>query len=153
MKQTHQKLKQISFMRIYIMSLNRLIYDSCSYKSELNESVSYLSHVLERGRFEHCQKCRPELGIVGGTAVSHPQGNLVDLESSLYGIDRPATHCPSYKWLPTDGKSVQGKEYIKPVCHPQIQTDPMLHLNSCQFYNYPEVPRAPDLDLFKCARK
>ncbi len=134
------------------MSLNRLKYDECSYKSELNESVSYLSHVLERSRFEHCQKCRPELGIIGGTAVSHPTGNLVDLESNLYGIDRPATHCPSYKWLPTDGTKVQGKEYIKPVCHQPINTQSMQHLKSCQFFNYPGVPRTPDLDLFKCPR-
>ena len=128
------------------MSFNRLSYDDCAYKSELAESVSYLTYMLDPVRYEHCNKCRPESGIVGGTAVSHAKGNLVDLENNLFGIDRPNTHCPSFKYSPGDSK---GKEYIKPVCHPNIDNTPM-HLRPCQFHNTMSTPQPPGMNLFKC---
>jgi hypothetical protein len=132
------------------MSFNRLSYDDCFYKANLSESVSYLSYMLDPVRYEHCNKCRPEIGIVGGTSVSHVKGNLVDLENNLFGIDRPNTLCPSYKWIPSTNGKVQGKEYIKPVCHPVVQTE-SLHLKPCQFYNTPSVPQPPPMNLFKCS--
>jgi hypothetical protein len=134
------------------MSFNRLTYDDCAYKSELNESVSYLGYMLDPIRYEHCQKCRPEIGIIGGTAVSHGKGNLVDLENNLFGIDRPNTHCPSYKWTPRSDGIVQGKEYIKPICHKPIDTTP-IHLRSCQFADTLSVPQPPALNLFKCSQR
>lgn len=131
------------------MSFNRLKYDTCSYKSDLNESVSYLSYILDPIRYDNCSKCRPELGIVSGTNVSNIKGNLVDLENNLFGIDRPNTKCPSYKYLPQCDKYISGKEYIKPVIHPKIDTT-NLHLPSCQFYPTLEVPQVPALNLHKC---
>lgn len=132
------------------MSFNRLSYDDCSYKANLSGSVSYLSYMLDPVRYEHCNKCRPEIGIVGGTSVSHVKGNLVDLENNLFGIDRPNTHCPAYKWVPSSDGKVQGKEYVKPVQHPAVQTD-MKHLKSCQFFDTPSVPQPPPVNLFKCS--
>ena len=35
---------------------------------------------IHKSRFENCNKCRIEFGVVGGTNVSHVNGNLVDLE-------------------------------------------------------------------------
>jgi hypothetical protein len=90
-----------------------------------------------------------ELGIVGGTAVSHVSGNLVDLENDLRGANRPNTHCPAYKYVPGDGLSVQGKEYIKPVDHPKVDTH-MNHLPPCQMINYGSVPLTPELQPFSC---
>ena len=63
------------------MSSNRLMYDTCEYKTRLNESVGTLQYLLDNSRYENCGKCRMELGVVGGTAVSHVKGNLVDLET------------------------------------------------------------------------
>jgi hypothetical protein len=129
--------------------MNRLTYDSCAYVQSLNQSVSPLSYVLDPIRYEHCNKCRPELGIVGGTAVSHVKGNLVDLENDLRGQNRPSTHCPEYKHLPRGDGFVQGKEYIKPVCHPKVDVS-LQHLKPCQIINYGEVPHAPPMNLFTC---
>ena len=53
------------------MSSNRLIYDTCAYKKTLDQSVGPLSYVLNPIKYENCNKCRMELGLVGGTAVSH----------------------------------------------------------------------------------
>ena len=36
-----------------------------------------------------------ELGLLGGTAVSHVKGNLVDLETDLERSNQRTTKCPS----------------------------------------------------------
>ena len=133
------------------MSMNRLTYDSCAYQEALHQSTTPLSYVLDPIKYEHCQKCRMELGVVGGSAVSHISGNLIDLENDLRSQNRPNTHCPMYKYLPSQNQYVQGKEYIKPVQHPQIDTS-MRHLMPCQMVNYGSVPLTPPLDLFKCGK-
>lgn len=129
--------------------MNRLLYDRCAEKQQTIQSVSPLDHIMDTGRHEHCNKCRPELGLVGGTAVSHVDGNLVDLENHLRGQTRPSTKCPSYKFLPNNGRD---KEYIKPVRHPKINTN-MVHLPPCQFQTFPEVGPTPVMDTFKCPRR
>ena len=70
------------------MSSNRLIYDSCAYKHDLVQSVGPLEYMLNPIKFENANKCRMELGLLGGTAVSHVKGNLVDLETDLRGQTR-----------------------------------------------------------------
>jgi hypothetical protein len=131
--------------------MNRLKYDTCAYDKELAQSTNPLNYVLDPIKYENCQKCRMELGIVGGTAVSHISGDLVDLENDLRGQDRPNTHCPSYKFLPRSDNFLQGKEYIKPVEHPLIDTT-MKHLRPCQMIDYKPVPLTPALDLYQCGR-
>lgn len=131
------------------MSMNRLAYDSCAYQESLQQSTTPLTYVLDPIKYEHCQKCRMELGIVGGTAVSHISGNLVDLENDLRGQNRPNTHCPAYKYLPPTNNILQGKEYIKPVQHPAIDTT-MKHLKPCQMINYGSVPPTPQMNPYKC---
>ena len=129
--------------------MNRLAYDACAYSKSLGESVAPLDYMLDPVKYEHCDKCRIELGLVGGTAVSHVTGNLVDLENNLFGIDRPNTHCPTYKFLPPQGDYVQGNEYVKPVEHPQVDTS-LRHLRSCQMHDYPAVPQPPVAPQFSC---
>lgn len=131
------------------MSFNRLKYDECSYKSEITQSVNPLNYILDPIRYEHCNKCRPEFGIVGGTAVSHINGNLVDLENDLRNQTRPNTHCPLYKYLPNERK---GKEYIKPVEHPELDHT-KLHLKSCQLFDYKPLPHQPPLNISSCTKK
>ena len=76
------------------MSSNRLIYDTCAYSTKMNESVGPLQYILNPMKYENCKKCRHELGLVGGTAVSHIKGNLVDLENDLRGATRVSSLCP-----------------------------------------------------------
>ena len=79
------------------MSSNRLMYDTCEYKTRIGESVGPLEYMLNPIRYENCNKCRMELGTVGGTNVSHIKGNLVDLETDLRGQTRRHTKCPQLK--------------------------------------------------------
>lgn len=122
------------------MSSNRLMYDTCEYKQRLQESVSSIDFLLDPVKYEHKNRCRMELGLVGGTNVSHVKGNLVDLENDLRGQNRPATNCAEYKYIPSNDGFVQGKEYIKPVDHPKVDTT-MQHLPTCQMIDYKSIPR------------
>ena len=115
------------------MSSNRLIYDTCSYKKELQESVSPYFYQMYPGKFENSSKCRIELGVVGGNNVSIFSGNLVDLESDLRGQNRPASNCPKYQYKPdcSGGKGVDGLP-----CRPHAN---LVNLPTCQMVRYPPV--------------
>ncbi|NDH48377.1 MAG: hypothetical protein EBX99_11200 [Acidimicrobiia bacterium] len=69
------------------MSFNHLTTDSCTYKRNLKENVSILGYVMNPMRYEHEHKCRHELGLVGGTGVSHITGNLVDFPGDCVKSD------------------------------------------------------------------
>lgn len=128
-----------------------MTYDACSYQQQLFQSVAPHTYIMDPIKFNHSSKCRMELGIVGGTAVSHVNGNLVDLENDLRGQNRPLTHCAQYKYIPNGQGYVQGKEYIKPVQHPKVNTD-MVHLKPCQMIHYGEVPNVNLEPGFTCNR-
>jgi len=130
------------------MSFNRLKYDSCDYRANLSENISILDYTLDTSPFSHCSPCRNQLGLVGGNNVSITQGSMVDLENNLIGLDRPATHCPAYKWLPGQ-TNFQGKEYIKPVVNPTLN-DKSQSLRTCQFIDYKPTPNAPAWKQFTC---
>ena len=136
------------------MSSNRLIYDTCAYKHNLTQSVGPLQYVLNQIKFENSSKCRMELGVVGGTAVSHVKGNLVDLETDLRGQTRRSTKCPSRLYQNPCPKGDINN------CKPgaiHIRGDPsqtertidttMLHLPACQMMRFRPTPLPTELDF------
>ena len=133
------------------MSFNKLTYDTCSYKNNLQENVSQLSYIMDNVKFSSCSKCRPENGIVGGTAVSHVNGNLVDLESNLFGIDREASRCPVQKYLPNPTMAV-GADYYRPVCTNKVDTT-MKHLPACQLTSQRSTPHPPTYESYTCPKR
>ena len=132
------------------MSFTKLTYDDCSYKANLQGNVSQLSYIFDSNSHFNVNKCRPENGIVGGTAVSHVTGNLVDLESNLIGIDREASKCSTMKYLP-EMTQASGANYYKPVCTNRVDTT-MRHLQPCQFTNQVSTPHPPPMNFFKCSK-
>lgn len=131
------------------MSFSRVKYDTCSYSQDLNLNVSYLSYNLETFKYYHCTPCRSELGLVGGNNVSKISGNLVDLESNLFGIDREQSRCAAMKFLP--GEQLHGKKKYKTVCYKDIDEKPK-HLKHCQFFSYKPTQETPPLNLAKCPK-
>jgi hypothetical protein len=131
------------------MSSNRLKYDDCSFKKDLSQSVSPLDYVMDRVRFEHRDKCRNEMGLVGGPAVSHIKGNMVDLESDLIGITRPASQCPSMSWARPTGDVIRPKDYMKFSDMPEIDISKE-HLQSCQMVDYKHIPTSQFANLPNC---
>lgn len=132
--------------------MESLRYDQCAYKAALRQSVAPISYIMDPIRYENINKCRPELGIVGGTAVSHVMGNLVDLENDLFNMTRPNSKCDRYEWqgLPADGY-IQGSDPYKTTNFPRVDTRTR-HLRACQFADYPSVPLPPPPSTFSCSR-
>lgn len=130
------------------MSFNRLMYDQCSYKKDLDQSVGTLGYLLNPVKYENCTKCRHEFGIVGGTAVSHIRGNLVDLENDLRNQTRPNSRCPSKKYTPpTDNKLyIEGNHCSKPR---EVDLN-MVHLPPCQMIRYPNIALPPAQTYGNC---
>ena len=130
------------------MSSNRLMYDTCAYSKRLNESVGPLSYVLNPMKYENCQKCRHELGLVGGTSVSHIKGNLVDLENDLRGATRANTLCPDNKFKPSEGNlTIKGNGCGK---NDRTIDTSLVHLPTCQMIRYKPTPLPPAMDLSNC---
>lgn len=131
------------------MSFNRLHDDACTARRQVTQSASILGYILNPMRFEHKNKCRHELGLVGGTAVSHVQGNLVDLESELRGQTRLATMCATKQHLPAHVKPASSASVITNDKTPPISTK-MEHLPRCQMISYKAVPLPPPMQLNHC---
>ena len=128
------------------MSYNRLRYDQCAYKTEINQSVGPLEYLLNPMKYENCQKCRHEFGLVGGSAVSNIKGNLVDLENDLRGQTRQNTKCPGLKFHPTEGNVIH---VAGNACNQQRSIDlTPVHLPPCQMLRFPPtpLPGAPNYD-------
>ena len=122
------------------MSFNRLMYDSCSYQKSLEESTGTLTYLLNPIKYENCNKCRVEFGVIGGTNVSHVQGNLVDVENDLRNITRKSSRCPSKKYIPKCTKTTNGDDNGLP-CGPYQLAEK--HLKPCTIVNY--RPRVNDI--------
>lgn len=127
------------------MSFNKLKYDSGSYSKDLQENVSILGYVLSPFRFEHADKCRHQLGLVGGTAVSHVKGNMVDLESELRGQTRYISKGCDNMYRPLeDGQTLIRNDKTEPI------DTTALHLPTCQMISYKSVPLPPPMNRPHC---
>lgn len=132
------------------MSFTKLSYDDCAYRTNLSQNVGLLSYNLDSVKFNSCNKCRHEVGLVGGTAVSHVSGNLVDLESNLFGIDREASKCATMKYLPRENETV-GTKFYNLGAPNQVDTT-MKHLPACQMHNVLGVPHPPPMQPYTCPK-
>jgi hypothetical protein len=128
------------------MSFNHLMYDKCQTHREQDENVSMLGYIMSLYKHENENKCRHELGLVGGSAVSHVKGNMVDLESELRGQTRLATMCVDRQYRPTES------DWIRNDKTEPIQTT-LQHLPSCQMISYRSVPLPPPMELNQCRRR
>ena len=142
------------------MSSNRLMYDTCEYKTRLDESVDSLGYQLDPIRYENCNKCRMELGVVAGTSVSHIKGNLVDLETDLMGITRKASLCPTKKFqssCATKNIANCNPNNIvingSPAQNQSVIDTSKLHLPSCNMVRYKPIPSESRPNLSQCGNR
>ena len=144
------------------MSFNRLQYDNCAYTHQLHESVGTLAYVLDPSKFENCNKCRMELGIIGGTNVSHIQGNLVDLETDLRGTTRLASKCPTKKYLnpcpngdmtTCQPSRITLKGTPANTMNDRVLNTSMEHLQPCQMIRYRNTPNEPPIPKVLCPQQ
>ena len=91
-------------------------------------------------KFYHSNAGRNALGLVGGNEISVAAGNLVDVESDLYGRTRDLTNVPAKKYQkPTDltGGIVYTERTTGQVVSVSTQ---QRHLPTIQMFSYPGVP-------------
>lgn len=97
-------------------------------------------------KFYHPNAGRNALGLVGGNEVSVVKGNLIDMESDLFGITRDLSRFPPKKYQPilpegaawpTTDLMFKERETEKPR---QIAMAPR-HLPTIQMNSYPGVPK------------
>ena len=113
------------------------------------QSADAYSYVLIPEKWENPNKCRNALGMVGGSEVSHAKGNLVDLESDLYGITRPNTKCNAKQYVPSCplGGSAPCPDWPanqvwqdKGTGEVRTTSTQPRHLPTCQTWSYPGTP-------------
>ena len=132
------------------MSFTKLSYDDCSYKADLATNVSALSYTLDPVRYYRCNPCMMGVGVVGGNNVSIANGNLVDLESNLFGIDREASKCPSMKFMHQIDQAA-GADFYRPVRTNNVDTH-MKHLPACQLFDTKPTPWPPVVKPYTCPK-
>ena len=148
------------------MSWTRSHDDTCEVKRSNEENVTSLTYVMDPIKYYSCSPCRPVKGILAGNEVSVIQGNMVDLESELYGMFNRRTRCDASRHLPSRFPS--GDDKTVHVCdkcprgtnpgfcpHRDPSADPINanldHLPECKFFDFPRMPPQPTFSPFTCA--
>jgi hypothetical protein len=128
------------------MSSNRLMYDTSAYKLRINDSTTPLAYHLNPMKYENCKKCRSELGLLGGPAVSQIKGNLVDLENELRGQTRLNSQCPKTRYHPSNKLYTKQTDLNQAT---EIDTE-LLHLPSCQMIRYKPIALPDPIVIEHC---
>ena len=118
------------------------MYDQCAYEQRLNQSTSPANYTMYPGKYENCNKCRIQLGQVGGNGVSIYDGNMVDLESDLLGIDRCASLCNSSEYQPHCNYPNCGNNGLPNDCL-ECRSKNLINQPACQMVDYKPVVEAP----------
>lgn len=86
------------------MSFNHLDYDPCTYRTDLKQSVGPGDYVMATPAIQ-CSPCLsgdPWMQGSGGGAASVCRDRpLVDVDSELHNLTRPATNCPAGLYHPS----------------------------------------------------
>ena len=116
---------------------------------DTKQSMKSADLILDNVKYENENKCRVEFGLVGGTNVSHTKNNLVDLENDLIGLTRTSNKCSEFQYVPPEGTILKPINYIKCTENPTLNLEKK-HLNSCNFFDFKEIPKEPVLGYDKC---
>lgn len=84
------------------MSFNRLDYDPCTYQIDLSQSIGPGDYSISTPS-QQCHTCLtgdPWLQGGGGVSVCRDRP-LIDVDSELHNLTRPATNCPAGLYHPT----------------------------------------------------
>jgi hypothetical protein len=105
------------------MSSNHLKYDTCAYATTIKESTEPLNYWLYKGKYETCNACAN-----GDFTNNIDFPSRADVESELFGLNRPGTDCPSLKYDPT-------KQFNNPTFSPPIMCQSIYGLTPSNLVN------------------
>ena len=132
--------------------------DLCAYRQQLAESVGELQYVLDPVRYYHPEPRRFAFGVLGGNTVSIVgNGQMCDVESDLWGIDRKLSRCDALKYInpcPTGDMNTcrPGNIVIRntPTTHGRVVDTTPMHLRECQMFRYQPIPMPPAIARPSC---
>lgn len=86
-------------------ALSKLRYDNCTYETDLKQSIGPGQYLIATP-WPHCQPClasdpRVQLGTSGASICASSDAPIVDVESELYNLFKPASGCPTKKYVPS----------------------------------------------------
>ena len=122
------------------------------------QSRGMFSYTQMPVKFEHPEKCRNALGLVGGSEVSNISGNMVDLESDLLGITRVQSKCIARQYQPACALGGAGCPDVPPSFSfrdkatgeaRMVNTEPR-NLPTCQMVTLPGVGAPQPLKTGTC---
>ena len=98
----------------------------------------------------HKEPARHMLGLIGGNAVSLPQGNMVEVESELLRLNFPLTQCPArqYQAPPVKQSTLYRKSTKGSV---SINVAPR-HLPEIQMWPYAATFAPVPMNVKQCGR-
>ena len=102
------------------MSFNRLSYDTCSYLTELKESMKPGDYMINTpevsgGTDKGCFFPNPQIRM-NKHGASVCENNIIDVDSELLGLNVKNTKCPAKKYTPSEN----------PYCN-------LVHMKDCEF--------------------
>ncbi len=133
--------------------------DMTTVRDQQSQDIFAYTQISQK--FEHPQKCRNALGLVGGSEVSNISGNMVDMESELLGITRSQSKCISRQYKPTCPLGGEGcPDYPASLSYTNkstgekvsIDTKPR-NLPTCQMQTMPGVGFPQALTVNSCYYK
>ena len=98
----------------------RRMYDDCATDQDTKQSTGQLNMILDLTKFVNCNRsCNPDNKFVQN--IQNPF-DLVDVESSLMGIDRPASNCDieKYPYCASKGCILTGDSRVPQHTNPYV---------------------------------
>ncbi len=113
------------------MSLSRPIYDDCTYKHVLKESIGVGEYMTQAPRVcGDCLMYAPGFALDGrGAAMYNDIGSMINVDSELLGITKKYSQCPTQKFIPGEKgfpncEMKQYKECIDLAPEPTLISNP-----------------------------
>ena len=142
------------------MSFNKLMYDTDTTKFKLLENNGSLGYLLLPDKYYNVNDCMINRGMASGNNVSKIDGNLVDLESDLFGVTRKASLSPNKKYLSScalgdlnnckaDNILIEGNANTQE----RIINTNLNPLAICQMFNYKPLVLPEPLKLNGCNKQ
>ena len=84
------------------MSFNRLNYDTCEYKQTLAQSIGPGGYQINTPPIscDACYPYQPSIRLQSSGGSVDMSKYMIDIDSEMLNITRPASKCPSRKFLP-----------------------------------------------------
>jgi hypothetical protein len=72
---------------------NGIVNENSAMMIKNKQNGELYDYTTYRGKYKNNNECRIKFGQFGGNQVSNYNGNQVDLENQLFGINTPLSKC------------------------------------------------------------